>query len=113
MVLNEATDMYITGLQELVKERLATNNALQSDTAIAADDADASPHSGAMPMSMLTEGLDRIAAVQMPRAHDEQFKASKQPAESWRQSARSRRALAQPYTKRDRTLSRTTSSTRR
>ena len=38
-VLNEATDIYITGLQDLVKERLATNNALQGDGTIAAEDA--------------------------------------------------------------------------
>lgn len=104
-VLNEATDIYITGLQDLVKERLATNNALQGDVAITAEDAAAIAAIRRDADAQLAEGLARIAAVQSAAAHDEQFKTVRsnlQKLVKIRASADA--ALAQTYTKRDRKL---------
>jgi methyl-accepting chemotaxis protein len=105
VVLNEATNLYIRGLQELVKERLATNNALQSDTAIAAADSKTIAEFRRKADVLLNDSLNRIAAIQEASSHDDQFNAFKANLEKLRQiRTAADSALAVPITKRDHAL---------
>lgn len=101
--LNEATDTYINGLQELVKERLATNNALQSEAKMSADDAAVIAALRSKADKMLADGLARIAAIHGAADHEERFGAvKKQLNDLQKLRADSDKWLAFPYAKRDR-----------
>jgi methyl-accepting chemotaxis protein len=103
VVLNEATNLYIKGLQELVKERLATNNALQSEAVASSADSKAIAEFRRKADALLNDSLNRIAAVQESATHDEQFKTFRANLEKLRQMrAAADTALAIPISKRDR-----------
>ncbi|HEY7687295.1 MAG TPA: methyl-accepting chemotaxis protein [Dongiaceae bacterium] len=77
-VLNEATNLYITGLQELAKERLLTNNALQSDATATTETLNAIAAARGRSDTLLGESLAQIAALQANELHESQFKAARE-----------------------------------
>ncbi len=102
-VLNEATDIYVIGLQELVKERLATNNALQSDIATTAETIAAIAAFRGEADRRLTDALARLAAVQTSTEFDEKFHAVVEKREKYLAiRAKVDKELALPFAKRDR-----------
>jgi len=103
VVMNEATNLYIRGLQELVKERLATNNALQGDIAITAADNKVIAEFRRKADTLLNDSLNRIADIQEAAAHDDQFKAFRANLEKLQQiRTAADTAMALPIAKRDR-----------
>src|SRR5262245_58754859 len=76
-VLNEATNLYVTGLQELAKERLLTNNALQTDATATTETMTAIAAARGRSDTLLADSLVRIAVLQEAELHESQFKAAR------------------------------------
>jgi len=105
VILNEATNLYITGLQELVRERLTSNTALQSDGTAPAEELKAIAEHRSKADAMLRDSLAQIAAVQEAAAHEEQFANFRKNLERLSKTrADADKALALPHAKRDRKL---------